>query len=251
MFLVRKFMSAIALFDLDGTLSLPRQQCLPSMLSFLAELRKVCLVGIVSGSDLSKINEQIGQSAFEIADYVFSENGVQGFKNGKEIMSMSIALELGEPQLKQLVNWVLRYIADLDIPIKRGTFIEYRKGMLNFSPIGRNCSLEERLAFNEYDKVHKIRETMATRLREEFGSKFNLQFSIGGQISIDCFIKGWDKRFCLQHFDPSTMKIHFFGDRTEPGGNDHEIFADERTIGHTVTDPDDTMRQCREIFGLK
>lgn len=242
---------SIALFDLDGTLSLPRQQCLPSMIKFLAELRKVCLVGIVSGSDLHKINEQIGQSAFDIADYVFSENGVQGFKNGKEIMSMSIALELGEPKLKTLINWVLHYIADLDIPIKRGTFIEYRKGMLNFSPIGRNCSLEERLAFNEYDKAHKIRETMAAKLKEEFGNKFNLQFSIGGQISIDCFIKGWDKRFCLQHFDPAAMNIHFFGDRCEPGGNDHEIYEDDRTIGHIVTDPDDTIRQCRKIFNMQ
>lgn len=241
---------SIALFDLDGTLSLPRQKCLPSMLDFLGKLRKVCLVGIVSGSDLAKINEQIGKPAFEVADYVFSENGVQGFKDGKEIISKSIALELGEPKLKELINWVLRYIADLDIPIKRGTFVEYRKGMLNFSPIGRNCSLEERLAFNAFDKEHGIRETMAQKLREEFGQKFNLQFSIGGQISIDCFIQGWDKRFCLQHFDASKMQIHFFGDRTEPGGNDHEIFDDARTIGHTVTDPDDTIKQCREIFHL-
>lgn len=240
----------IALFDLDGTLSLPRQQCEPSMIEFLAKLRKVCFVGIVSGSDLAKINEQIGVAAVDIADYVFSENGVQGIRDGVQIMSKSIALELGETNLKTLINWVLHYIADLDIPIKRGTFIEYRKGMLNFSPIGRNCSLEERLAFNEYDKTHKIRETMAQKLREEFGDKFNLQFSIGGQISIDCFVKGWDKRFCLQHFDAKRTKIHFFGDRTELGGNDHEIFEDERTIGHTVVGPEDTIAQCKKIFHL-
>ena len=36
---------------------------------------------------------------------------------------------------------------DLDIPIKRGTFIEYRTGTLNISPIGRNCNTEERNAF--------------------------------------------------------------------------------------------------------
>ena len=30
----------------------------------------------------------------------------------------------------------------------------------------------------------------------------------------------------------------------------HEIFADPRTIGHIVTDPDDTVRQLRELFGL-
>ena len=34
---------------------------------------------------------------------------------------------------------ILHYIADLDIPIKRGTFIEFRNGMINVSPIGRNA----------------------------------------------------------------------------------------------------------------
>lgn len=28
----------------------------------------------------------------------------------------------------------------IELPLKRGTFIEYRNGMVNISPIGRNCS---------------------------------------------------------------------------------------------------------------
>ena len=36
----------------------------------------------------------------------------------------------------------------------RGTFIEFRSGMLNVSPIGRNCSQEERDEFERYDKVN-------------------------------------------------------------------------------------------------
>lgn len=35
----------------------------------------------------------------------------------------------------------------------RGTFIEFRTGMINICPIGRNCSHQERLEFYEYDKV--------------------------------------------------------------------------------------------------
>ena len=31
--------------------------------------------------------------------------------------------------------------------------MEFRNGMLNVSPIGRNCSREERMAFNAYDQV--------------------------------------------------------------------------------------------------
>jgi hypothetical protein len=32
------------------------------------------------------------------------------------------------------------------------------------------------------------------------------------------------------------------------GGNDHEIFESEKTVGHTVTSPDDTQKQCTELF---
>jgi hypothetical protein len=32
------------------------------------------------------------------------------------------------------------------------------------------------------------------------------------------------------------------------GGNDYEIFTSEETVGHTVTSPDDTRKQCTELF---
>ena len=34
------------------------------------------------------------------------------------------------------------------------------------------------------------------------------------------------------------------------GGNDYEIFADERTVGHTVANPEDTMAQLKKLFSL-
>jgi phosphomannomutase len=61
--------------------------------------------------------------------------------------------KLGEENLKTFINFVLGYLAKVDCPVKRGTFIEYRKGMLNISPIGRACAQEERDAFEEFDKV--------------------------------------------------------------------------------------------------
>lgn len=82
-------------------------------------------------------------------------------------------------------------------------------------------------------------------------------FSIGGQISFDVFPTGWDKTYCLQHV--ATEKnlsgveyttIHFFGDKTDKGGNDYEIYEDERTTGHSVKNPEDTMRILKEIFDI-
>lgn len=39
----------------------------------------------------------------------------------------------------------------------------------------------------------------------------------GGQISIDVFPDGWDKRYCLRHVENDGYKtIYFFGDKTMP-----------------------------------
>lgn len=155
---------------------------------------------------------------------------------------------MGEAKYQELLKFVLHYLADLEIPVKRGTFIEYRNGMINISPIGRNCSYEERLAFAELDAKQNIRPKLVEQLRERF-DKYGLQFSIGGQISIDVFPKGWDKTFCLNHLEGEGFKtIHFFGDKTAPGGNDYEIFHHPKVNGHTVKNPEDTMAQLHELF---
>ncbi|XP_021653087.2 phosphomannomutase isoform X2 [Hevea brasiliensis] len=224
----------IALFDVDGTLSAPRKVATPKMLEFMQQLRKVVTVGVVGGSDLSKISEQLGKTVTEDYDYVFSENGLVAYKDGKLIGT------------QEFINFTLHYIADLDIPIKRGTFIEFRSGMINVSPIGRNCSQEERDEFEKYDKVHNIRSKMVSVLRERF-AHLNLTFSIGGQISFDVFPQGWDKTYCLRYLDEFD-EIHFFGDKTYNGGNDHEIYESERTVGHPVISPEDTVEQCKALF---
>nr|A0A0U1WZ18.1 RecName: Full=Phosphomannomutase; Short=DoPMM [Dendrobium officinale]AHY34917.1 phosphomannomutase [Dendrobium officinale] len=239
----------IVLFDVDGTLTAPRKAITPKMLEFMQDLRKVVTVGVVGGSDLVKISEQLGKSVISDYDYVFAENGLVAYKNGELIGKQNFKSFLGEEKLKELINFTLHYIADLDIPIKRGTFIEFRSGMLNVSPIGRNCSQEERDEFEKYDKVHNIRSKMVSVLREKF-KHLNLTFSIGGQISFDVFPQGWDKTYCLRYLE-DFPEIHFFGDKTYKGGNDYEIYESERTVGHTVTSPDDTAEQCKLHFLAK
>mmetsp|Transcript_34658 Transcript_34658/g.51365 ORF Transcript_34658/g.51365 Transcript_34658/m.51365 type:complete len:148 (-) Transcript_34658:54-497(-) len=134
----------------------------------------------------------------------------------------------------------------------RGTFIEFRQGMLNISPIGRNCSREERNEFEKFDLANGIRKTMVEKMKEEFAD-LNLTFSIGGQISFDLFPTGWDKTYCLNYLPEAEFdEIHFFGDKTFKGGNDYEIFEHPRTIGHSIADADPltTLNQLAELFKL-
>ena len=214
----------LALFDVDGTLTEPRKVVSPETVAFLAALREKIAIGVVGGSDLVKQKEQLGDSP-AMFDWCFAENGLWAAKDGAVIGETSFKDHLGEEKLKRLINWILRYFADLDIPVKRGTFIEFRQGMLNVSPIGRNCSREERNDFEKFDLEHKVgprrtqlcarsepaalraratprlaqvRETMVAKLKEEFAD-YQLTYSIGGQISFDLFPQGWDKTYCLRY----------------------------------------------------
>ena len=216
----------LALFDVDGTLTEPRKVVSPETVAFIAALREKIAIGVVGGSDLVKQKEQLGDSP-AMFDWCFAENGLWAAKDGAIIGQTSFKDHLGEEKLKKLINWILRYFSDLDIPVKRGTFVEFRQGMLNVSPIGRNCSREERNEFEKFDLANKVctyaarprplctlrarrppctchatprqvRETMVAKLREEFAD-YELTYSIGGQISFDVFPQGWDKTFCLKY----------------------------------------------------
>lgn len=111
-------------------------------------------------------------------------------------------------------------------------------------------SVQERNEFEAYDAKHNIRKSFIAALQQKFPD-YGLTYSIGGQISFDIFPKGWDKTYALQHVEAEGWTdIHFFGDKTYPGGNDYEIYEDPRTVGHSVENPDDTMRQLRELFQL-
>uniref|UniRef100_A0A3Q3X862 Phosphomannomutase n=1 Tax=Mola mola TaxID=94237 RepID=A0A3Q3X862_MOLML len=240
--------STLCLFDVDGTLTAPRLRLTPDMAEFLHHLRIRLRVGVVGGSGLSTIKEQLGDDVIQKMDYVFAENGLVAYKNGKLLSVQSIQAHMGEELLQDFINFCLSYMAKIKLPRKRGTFIEFRNGMLNICPVGHSCTQEERKEFYKLDQDEKIREKFVSVLKEEFKAK-GLSFSIGGQTSFDVFPDGWDKRFCLGTVEKDNYSIiHFFGDKTKPGGNDYEIYCDPRTIGHEVSCPEDTRRLCQQLF---
>jgi phosphomannomutase len=278
----RPVRETICLFDVDNTLTPARQAASAEMLKLLSELRHKCAIGFVSlqsrigapttnqhlpqvgGSNLPKQQEQLGTPSLPVTtlfDFCFAENGLTAFRLGKPLPSNSFLQWLGEEKYQKLVKFCLRYISELEgLPAMRGTFVEFRTGMINVSPVGRNASKKERDEFEKWDKESGCRRKLVEALRKEFPD-LGLTYSIGGQISFDVFPQGWDKTYCLQHIEAEAdtsqglsgikyKTIHFFGDKCFEGGNDYEIYTDSRTTGHAVKGPEDTIGVLREMFDL-
>lgn len=219
------------------------------MLQTLSAIRHKCAIGFVGGSDLAKQQEQLGTSQLPVTalfDFCFAENGLTAYRLGEQLASQSFVGWLGEERYKELVNFVLRYLADVDCPVKRGTFVEFRyvcckknycccihvhmynmwtcnslthsypkkntflklswekgrekkisyvtlfcckrpprgrgrgrlilsynlhdfrNGMVNISPVGRNASVQERNEYEKYDAQHQIRVKFVDALKKKF-----------------------------------------------------------------------------------
>lgn len=52
-------------------------------------------------------------------DFCFAENGLTAIKLGQDLECQSFIKFMGEDNYKRLVKFVLHYIADMEIPIKR------------------------------------------------------------------------------------------------------------------------------------
>ena len=204
----------IFLFDVDGTLTHPRQPMTEEMASIVLQLTKRSRVFLASGSDLNKIQEQIPRTILDKCKGIFSCSANQ-FHIGEELQYENQFI----PDEK-LVEQLEKLIESSDYSIRTGNHIEYRPGMVNFSIVGRNATTEERAAYYKWDEKNQERTRMAVLLMAFLPG---LDVKIGGQISIDIYPTGYDKsqavNYLKKHYPDEP--IFFFGDRTDKHGNDY------------------------------
>jgi len=258
----------LVLFDVDGTLAVPAQQAEESTIEMLARLREHYTVGIVGAGTFKQQQWQLGgEGLLRRLDFCFSENGVHAFRGERLLHCKTIEDRLG-PELWASFAEGVRELLDsyreesarlLDLASpgtsleSRGTFLERKQCNVNVTVIGRTPTLsrEERGAFEAHDKEVGLRQRVFAELVARFGPEtpYGLSFAIGGQIGIDCAPVGWDKTFCLQWVDEQEFdEVHFFGDRTEVGGGDYELYIHPRIKGHAVKCAEDTRRQVEELL---
>ena len=229
------------LFDVDGTLTNPREPVNPEFSKFFGSwVSDVQSNGdevfLVTGSDKPKTLEQVGVPLYRLMDGVYQNCGNQLFVRNSLIYES---------------KWTISAHLRLDLLIladqspwfgKAEQNIEERTGMANFSTIGRTATQKQRKAYALWDEATNERRENAEWLSLRYPK---LQFDVGGEISTDIYPKGRDKSQVLRHMKGKTV---FFGDKCKEGGNDHAI-AHQATKHHQVDGWRETMFVIGSYYG--
>ena len=198
------------IFDVDGTLTPSRQSIDPEFKEFFKHFIRDNKVWLVTGSDYAKTVEQLGEEICESVVTVYNCSGNDVYFKGKRVNCKAFEAP------KELYDLMNGWLQTSSFPLRTGNHIEERMGTINFSIVGRNCTLGERKLYIKHDLENRERESIAFQINLEFPT---ITATVGGETGIDIYRKGGDKSQILEDFDKNDT-IYFFGDKIEQGGND-------------------------------
>ena len=201
------------IFDVDGTLTPSRQTIDTKFKDWFIDFCDSNDVYLVTGSDYAKTLEQVGIEVCMSVKRIYNCSGSDVWEQGVNVRTNDWAAP------KELYDLMYGWLEASKFPARMGRHIEERPGMINFSIVGRGATLGERKMYVEWDTNNRERESIAHQINMEFDG---ITATVGGETGIDIHPTGADKSQILKDFSKED-KIYFFGDRTEPGGNDYPI----------------------------
>jgi phosphomannomutase len=258
----------IVLFDMDGTLTESRQVIENNMFKSIKELLQISNVevGVVTGSDYDYVKQQLGlllsESSMCQKIHVLPCNGTKYYtppNSQNDLYQLSydedMSMLLGKENMRSLMQMLIERQSRFSYALDdlTGHFISYRGSMINWCPIGRNASEEQRNNFiqldNFYEPSLRLRELRALGYKlTELGLDSLLTVKLGGDTSFDIYPTGWDKRYCLKYF--KGYKLWFVGDRCKENGNDYEVFQEVSKSGFAF-ETDSPEKTCQIIEDIK
>lgn len=253
-------MKKVLAFDVDQTLNIAKTPIPPE----IAELLTKCLdhfeICPISGQ---KFDQFIFQIVDQLKDatpeqlthlHLFVAQGTQYYRYDAEkkdwaqvynypLTDEQVAkiTEAIETAAKELGYWEEDKLAEGD------EIIENRLSQVTFSALGQKAGTEAKYA---WDPDCKKREAIVKRCKE-LAPEFD--YEIGGTTSINAITPGMNKVFGMTHLmeelKVDKKDILYFGDMTQPGGNDYPVVQmGIETI--TVRSHEDTAYALRGILGL-
>ncbi|CAH6421049.1 Phosphomannomutase [uncultured virus] len=253
----------IVLFDVDGTLAPSGKQIEAAMVETLGRLAIVpdLVMGIVGGGSYTKIEWQLGE-AIMLFTHIFAECGAVVYVDGIKVSERCMLDHCDRSRLNLILKKALSEISCMPI-ILHGQQLDFRSGLIYISPPGMQATAYEREIFLEQDRIHNLRQKLIDGMYECSKSHKGVQarcvggvceseFEImqGGAVGIAVYPKGWDKSHSLEYFAdlPASVPIYYFGDKTEPTGNDYPLYSHPRVRGVAVNSPTDTAAQICKLF---
>lgn len=201
------------IFDVDGTLTPSRAKIDKDFAVWFSYFCEDNEVYLVTGSDRSKTIEQVGEYIYHKCKRVYQCNGNDVWERDRCIQSNNWTL----PEAAQ--EWLTTQLTESDFSIRTGLHFEHRPGMVNFSIVGRNATLEQRQAWVDYEEWNGDRGRIAYNFNKLFSE---LDAKVGGETGIDISPKGYDKSQIKKDFCVDDT-LYFFGDAIYEGGNDYPL----------------------------
>lgn len=237
----------IYLFDVDGTLTEPLETIRPEMVEELRRLAQTNPIYLVAGSDAGKVLKQIPAQYLHDTSLFsgwFCCSGAEFYVGDAKQFSLPVPTREKYPEVFVEME---RFLHRSKFSERTGNHLELRPGMVNLSTVGRNAIPWLREKYNEWDKARGERQVIAIELERKFKSK-GISCAIGGMISIDVYFDGFTgKSSAVRHLQPQGISFVYFGDKTEPGGNDYSAvrYIEENNLGRGVQ-----VRSCDETLRL-
>ena len=233
------------IFDIDGTLTQPTQPMSEDIARTFYEWSLDKKVYLATGSDWEGVKRQVKPCLLKSVSGVFTCSGSQYFS--KEMENEYMRMEWNPPA--DLIHFFEEKLMHSDYPDRWGKHLVPRIGMFNFSIPGRASNLEQRLQYFNWDATSGERVKIQREAQERFP---DLEFHVGGQISIDCYPTGWNKSRVIKYlreWHPES-KMVYFGDKLIPGGNDYPIVAQLAPSDsfYKVSGPEHTLEIIKELF---
>lgn len=255
-------MKKVLSFDIDQTLNIAKTPIPDEIAELLRDLLGKYEIAPISGQKFDQFIIQIVDRLKDVGTtpeqlshlHLFVAQGTQYYRydvdkkdweqvynfplTDKQVKEITIAIEKAATELGY---WEIDKVAEGD------EIIENRLSQVTFSALGQKAGTEAKYA---WDPDCKKREAIVARAKELAP---DFEYEIGGTTSINAFIPGMNKVFGMTHLleelNVKKSEVLYFGDMTQPGGNDYPVVQmGIDTI--TVRSHEDTAYALRGILGV-
>lgn len=247
-------------FDIDQTLNIAKTPIPPEIAEVLVKSLNFFEICPISGQKFEQFLIQIVDplKAAGVTDdqlshlHLFAAQGTQYYRyqNGdwQQVYNYPLSSEdvakitaTLEESARELGYWEADQLQPGD------EIIENRLSQVTFSALGQKAGTDVKYA---WDPDMKKREQIVAKCREKLP---DFLYEIGGTTSINVAAPGMNKQFGMTHLleelRVEKSNVLYFGDMTQPGGNDYPVVEMGFDV-ITVRSHEDTLYALRGILGI-